>query len=65
MRITLAAILFSLASGGSSTEPDTFVENLDISVCDPSKGPFTLDIERGWREVSVGAGIALLQEERR
>ncbi|MGH7526943.1 MAG: hypothetical protein ACREMX_09590 [Gemmatimonadales bacterium] len=57
MRISLGAIPFFLAACGSSTEP--FTENLDITVCAPSGGPFTPDIDNPYFPLSVGTQLTL------
>jgi hypothetical protein len=62
-RITLAASSFFLASCESGTGPDTFTESLDIAICDPSRGPFTLEINNPYFPLSVGTQLVLEGEE--
>jgi hypothetical protein len=46
----LTAVCFAVAC--SSAEP--FKENVDISVCDPSRGGFSLTIDNPWFPLAVG-----------
>jgi hypothetical protein len=57
--IIRAALLSVLASCGNGTGPDNFTESLDISVCDPSHGPFTLDIGNPYFPLVVGSQSVL------
>jgi hypothetical protein len=45
---------WGLASCSDSTGPTPFKENVDITVCDPSKGGFTLAIDNAYFPMTVG-----------
>jgi hypothetical protein len=50
-------LVFAGCSGG--TEPSTFTENVDVSVCDPTNGPFTSDISNPYFPLPVGTTLVL------
>jgi hypothetical protein len=50
-------LLCGAAACGSGAEP--FVENLDITVCAPSAGPFTLDIDNPYLPLAPGTALVL------
>lgn len=57
--VASAALAVLLASCGSGTEPNDFTETLDITVCDPSHGPFTLEVENPYFPLVVGSQSVL------
>jgi hypothetical protein len=63
MRATLLILIAIVTSCSSSTEPDSFTENLDISVCDPAHGPFTLEIDNPYFPLVTGSQLVLEGED--
>ena len=52
MRVTTGVILCSLLSCNGSSNP--FEENLDITVCDPAAGPFSITFTNPYLPYVVG-----------
>jgi hypothetical protein len=57
--IGASASLLALARCSSGTEPSSFTENVDVSVCDPTNGGFSADISNAYFPLPVGATLAL------
>ena len=55
----IAASLWGASCGNNGGSSDGFTENLDITVCDPSEGPFTLDIDNPFFPLQVGTQLVL------
>ena len=49
----IAASLWNASCNGSGTSGD-FTENLDITACDPTEGPFTLEIDNPYFPLEAG-----------
>ncbi len=54
-----AALLILIVACGSNTEPNTFTETIDVAVCDPSAGPFTIEIDNPYFPLAAGSQLVL------
>ena len=54
-----SASLIALARCSGGTEPSTFTENVDVTVCDPTRAGFTSEISNPYFPLPVGATLVL------
>ena len=57
--IAASAPLIAIACCSGNTDPSTFTENVDVSICNPTNGPFTSDISNPFFPLPIGTILVL------